>query len=87
MISSRQPIRSLNFSAPNSVVPLISSWALLFHTFVPWDRPEIFTSSAKVDGKVSISIPRTKFVPSSGTAKDATLESISSGVTPMTLGS
>ena len=43
------------------------SWALPSHTSVPWDRPDMRMSSSMVEGLVSLSMPRTKDVPNSGT--------------------
>ena len=81
MISSR--VQMVSF---NSAIPCWTMVCALFsHTSVPWDRPEIRTSSAKVVGLVSSSIWRTNFVPNSGTPKVPTLELISSSVTPKAL--
>ena len=48
------------------------------------DNPDILTNCANVFGLVSTSIPRTKFVPSSGIPNDATCECNSSFVKPIT---
>ena len=78
MISSLQPITSAKGISPNSVLPKTKSCAFVVHTLVPCERPDILTSWAKVFGNVSFNIRRTNVVPNSGTAKDATCESISS---------
>ena len=49
-------------------ISLTSFSALLFHTFVPCERPLILTKSENVFGLVSLSMPLTKFVPNSGMA-------------------
>ena len=49
-------------------ISLTSFSALLFHTFVPCERPLILTRSENVLGFVSLSMPLTKFVPNSGIA-------------------
>ena len=69
----------------NLQVPfLISSCALSSHTFVPWEKPEIRTRSEKVCGLESSSMPRTNFVPHSGTARLATWSPCNcSGVNPI----
>ena len=64
-------------------VPLrMRSCALPSQTSVPCERPEIWRKSEKVFGWESMSIWRTKGVPSSGREKVPVCESISSGVTP-----
>ena len=82
MMSSRQQTHSLNFAVPFA----ISSCALPSHTSVPWDRPEMRSSSSIVVGFVSSSIPRTNDVPNSGTPNVPVRQPISSGVTPSALG-
>ena len=80
MMSSRQPITLARLAMPC----LINSCALPNQTSVPWERPEIWSNSAKVLGFVSSNIPRTNVVPISGTPKVPVLEKICSGVTPRT---
>ena len=43
------------------------------HTSVPWEKPEIRTSSEKFLGLVSSSMPRTKGVPYSGSPRAPTV--------------
>ena len=43
-----------------------SPWALPSHTSVPWERPDIRTSSSKLVGWISSSICLTNLVPNSG---------------------
>ena len=50
MMLSRQPITSEMVHTPF----LIRSWALPFHTSVPWDRPEIWIRSLKFLGWASM---------------------------------
>ena len=57
------------------------SCALPFHTSVPCDKPLILTSSAKVVGFVSFTMPITNFV-NSGKASAPVSQLICSGVTP-----
>ena len=64
---------------------MISSLALPAQTSVPWDKPEILTSSPKVLGFVSTNIWITKLVPSSGRPNVPVGQSISSSVTPSSL--
>lgn len=49
------------------------SCALPTHTFVPWEKPEMRTSSEKFFGFVSSSIFRTKRVPYSGRPMEPTV--------------
>ena len=69
----------------NLQVPfLMRSCALSSHTFVPCEKPEIRTKSENVWGRESSSMPRTNFVPHSGTAKLATWSPCNcSGVKPI----
>ena len=60
----------------------IRSCALLSHTSVPCDNPDILINSSNVEGLVSSSIPLTNFVPNSGTPKVPTSEFICSGFKP-----
>ncbi len=61
-------LKGLRFDIGPALVPLsISVCTFPDHTSVPWERPEIRTSSDTFFGRVSISILMTKFVPSSGT--------------------
>ena len=78
MISSRQPITLDKSQIPER----INSCALPNQTSVPWDSPDICTSSEKVVGFVSSNICRTNPVPNSGTPNVPVLQSISSSVTP-----
>ena len=78
MMLSRQPITSEMVQ----IWFLMRSWALPFHTSVPWDRPEIWIRSLKFLGWASMSICRTKGVPSSGMPKVPVWLPICSGVTP-----
>ena len=78
IISSRQQIASFKVTIPCFII----SCALLSHTSVPCDKPEILINSSKVVGLVSSSIPRTNFVPNSGTPKLPTSEFICSFVNP-----
>ena len=62
MMSSRVQKQSLSLHTPERIM----SCALLSHTSVPWDRPEMRISSAMEEGLVSSSICRTNLVPNSG---------------------
>ena len=78
MMLSRVPMTFEIVHVPS----LIRSCALPFQTSVPWDRPEIWIRSPKLLGWASMSIPRTKFVPSSGIPNVPVRLSICSGFTP-----
>ena len=86
IISSRQPITSLNGTF---ILPFSSgvhkSLALPNHTSVPWESPDILTSSAKVVGLVSATIPIVNGVPNSGIPRVPVGHIICSFVTPSTL--
>ena len=61
----------------------ISDCAFPSHTSVPWDSPDMRTSSDIEVGLVSSSIPITNFVPNSGIPKDPTsIPPFCSGVMP-----
>ena len=81
IISSLQPIISLN----GTTLFKIKSLALPVQTSVPWDNPDILTSSAKVFGFVSRSVLITKLVPNSGTPSVPVSQFISSFLTPSSL--
>ena len=78
MISSRQPIVSLN----GTIFFWISSWAFPSQTSVPWERPAIFISSPKVVGLVSSTNFIVNEVPNSGIPSVPVLHIICSLVTP-----
>ena len=82
MILSRVPI-TLEIV---QVLLRISSCALPSQTSVPCESPEIWSRSENCLGWDSISIPRTKFVPISGSASVPVLHSISCSVTPSASG-
>ena len=82
MISSRQPITSLN----GTTLFLISSWAFPNHTSVPCDKPDILINSENVVGLVSTSIPIVNGVPNSGIPRVPVSFIICSLVTPSGLG-
>ena len=78
MISSRQPIVSLN----GTILLAISSWAFPNQTSVPWDSPDIFINSANVVGFVSSTSFIVNGVPNSGIPNVPVLHIICSFVTP-----
>ncbi len=71
-MSSRVAITCSKVATPS----LIRSLALLAHTSVPWDNPDILTRSAKHLGLVSVSMFLTNLVPNSG------IPTVASGFSP-----